>query len=125
MKITSFNPMIVTEKSEEIIAFFEELGFEKKHKKKSTDNEEIYNTILEDSNSFKLDIIQTNELPQGKDIMAIRINVDDFDEAYAFLLERGFKNIHGDKISDTGTSRTAILLSPSGFAIDLLQHIKE
>ena len=31
MKITSFNPLIVTSDSESIIKLFEELGFEKKH----------------------------------------------------------------------------------------------
>lgn len=33
MKITSFNPMIVTKKPEEAIALFEALGFERHHHK--------------------------------------------------------------------------------------------
>ncbi len=33
MKITSFNPMILTKKPEEVIALFEALGFERRHQK--------------------------------------------------------------------------------------------
>ena len=31
MKITSFNPLIVSKQAEEIVALFEELGFKKRH----------------------------------------------------------------------------------------------
>ena len=31
MKITTFNPMILTPNADEVIKFFEELGFERKH----------------------------------------------------------------------------------------------
>ena len=33
MKITSFNPLIVTSKAEETIALYEALGFERRHVK--------------------------------------------------------------------------------------------
>ena len=33
MKITSFNPLIVTKDAEPVIALFEDLGFEKRHTK--------------------------------------------------------------------------------------------
>ena len=33
MKITAFNPQIVTKDPEVLIALFEELGFERRHKK--------------------------------------------------------------------------------------------
>ena len=31
MKITTFNPMILSPKAEDVIALFEELGFERRH----------------------------------------------------------------------------------------------
>ena len=41
MTITTFNPMILTKKSEETIALFEALGFERHHQKSDeTENEE-------------------------------------------------------------------------------------
>lgn len=33
MKITSFNPLIVTRDAENVIRLFEELGFERRHRK--------------------------------------------------------------------------------------------
>ncbi|MBR3642632.1 MAG: hypothetical protein IKN57_03895, partial [Parasporobacterium sp.] len=79
---------------------------------------------MKDANGFHLDISKPDiSLPQ--DLVAIRINVDDFDEAYGILMKHGFKNIYGDNTVDTRTSRSAMMVSPSGFGINLVQHIKE
>jgi len=40
MKITSFNPLIVTTDHEKTIKLFEELGFEKRHTKDDLDGRE-------------------------------------------------------------------------------------
>ena len=37
MKITTFNPLILTKEADNIIALFEELGFEKRHNKEGDD----------------------------------------------------------------------------------------
>ena len=87
MKITSFNPLIVTKNAAETIKLFEELGFEVKH--------------------------------------TIRMNVRDFDEAFEFLTSKGFKNAQGDRITDTGSSKATMMVSPSGFAINLIEHIRK
>ena len=77
---------------------------------------------MKDENGFHLDISQPDmKLPQ--DVVAIRINVDNFDEAYKFLTDHGFKNFYGDKTVDRESSESAIMISPSGFAINLIQHI--
>ena len=60
-----------------------------------------------------------------RDLVVIRMNVDNFDEAYEFLTARGFKNFYGDKTVDRKSSQSAIMISPSGFAINLIQHIKD
>ena len=125
MKITSFNPLIVTKDAESAIKMFEELGFEKNHTSTVQDKgEDITTVCMKDSGGFHVDIAQSNTVPQ--DLTLIRMNVDDFDEAYKFLTDRGFKSTSGsDKTVDTKTNRSIMMVSPTGFAFDLCQHIKE
>lgn len=122
MKITSFNPLIVTAKADDTIALFEALGFSRAHT--TTDNNEVNYTScrMKDANGFHVDITENPRAQQTR--TAIRMNVDDFDEAYAFLTERGFKNTLGDKIAENGSSKAAMMVSPSGVSISLIQHIK-
>ena len=126
MKFTSFNPLIVTKDAETVIALFEALGFERRHKKAGINGEDIYDVRMryegEDGKVFHVDVTQAS-VPQ--DITTIRMNVDDFDEAYQFLLSKGFMNPKGDHTVDTKTNKSACLISPSGFAFDLCQHIKD
>ena len=125
MKITSFNPLIVTKDAESAIKMFEELGFKRNHTNTVQDKgEDITTVCMKDSGGFHVDIAQTDAVPQ--DLTLIRMNVDDFDEAYKFLTERGFKSTSGsDKTVDTKTNRSIMMVSPTGFAFDLCQHIKE
>ncbi len=58
-------------------------------------------------------------------LTTIRMNVDDFDEAYQMLISRGFKNYYGDQAVNTKTSKSAIMISPTGFVINLIHHIKK
>ena len=123
MKITSFNPLIVTSKSEDIIALLEALGFERRHKKTGINDKDITTVSMKDANGFRIDVTQVDQMPQ--DITSIRMNVDDFDEAYEFLTARGFKNAQGEKITDTGSSHATMMVSPSGFSINVIKHIKK
>lgn len=126
MKITSFNPLIVTKDAEAAVKLFEELGFEKQHKVSATENNgvEIVSVRMKDANGFFVDVAHASDLKQ--DLSLIRMNVDDFDEALAFLKERGFHNVKGtDETLDTRSNKSAMIVSPSGFAFDLCQHIKE
>jgi hypothetical protein len=54
----------------------------------------------------------------------IRMNVDDLEEAYALLSSHGFKAVDGST-SLTSSSRSVLMISPSGFGIDIVKHIKE
>ncbi len=121
MKITSFNPLIVSPKAEDAIALFEALGFERRHQKTGI-NGDITSVAMKNADGFQVNVAQVDKVPQ--DMTLIRMNVDDFDEAYAFLTARGFRNAQGDSVTDTGTSRATMMVSPSGFAINLAQHIK-
>ena len=124
MKITTFNPQIITNDAETVEKLFEELGFEKKHNPKGVGEYDVNAIRMKDANGFHLDISQP-EMQLPRDLVAIRMNVDNFDEAYEFLTARGFKNFYGDKTVDRKSSKSAIMISPSGFAINLIQHIKD
>ena len=123
MKITSFHPMIISENADAVIELFEALGFERRHKKTGINDKDITSVSMKDANGFHVDVAQVEKRPQ--DLMAIRMNVDDFDAAYEFLTARGFYNAQGEKITDTGSAHATLMVSPSGFAINLVKHIKK
>ncbi len=120
MKITTFNPQIYTKNAEPIIKLFKDLGFEQTHNKTGLDVE-FSTHRMKDSNGFHIDITQAPSTP--REITPIRMNVDDFDEAYAQLKENEFREAEGFGNS-TESSKYAIMVSPSGFVFDLIQHIK-
>ena len=122
MKITTFNPQIITKDAEPIVALFEDLGFEKHHNPSGIGELNVEGIRMKDSSNFYLDISMPGiQLPH--DVAAIRMNVDDFDKAYQLLTEHGFRNFYGDKTVEMKSSKSAMMFSPSGFAINLIQHI--
>lgn len=123
MKITAFNPLIVSKEAKAITELFEALGFEHAHKKTGINDENITSFDMKHPDGFRVDIAQVDQMPQ--DMTAIRMNVRDFDEAYEFLTSKGFTNAQGGKITDTGSSKATLMISPSGFAISLAEHIKK
>ena len=123
MKITTFNPMILSPKADELIRFFEELGFEKRHAPTvETGKSMVTSTRMKNADGFCIDIAGVYSLP--RDVQIIRLNVDDFEEAYNLLIAKGFIHASGN-IVETATNKSALLTSPSGFQFDLCQHIKE
>jgi hypothetical protein len=122
MKITTFNPMIITKDAEAVIKVFEALGFERRHTKENINDADITSVRMTDPNGFHIDVAEAHV---DKDISTIRMNVDDFDEAYNFLTERGFKNSQGERTTETGSSKATLMVSPSGFSINLVEHIKK
>ena len=123
MKITTFNPMILSKNAEEIIKLFEELGFEKKHQIDNIDNKDITSVRMTDANGFHVDVAKIHD--KDKDITTMRMNVDDYDEAYEFLKGKGFKNASGeDRAVESKSAKSCLLISPSGFSIQLTQHLK-
>ena len=122
MKITAFNPFIVSTKAEEVVALFEELGFEHAHTKEGI-NGHVTSYDLKYGEDFRVDVTQVDSMPQ--DMTAIRMNVRDFDEAYDLLVSKGFKDVNNGQATDTGTSKATLLISPSGFGISLSQHIRK
>lgn len=123
MQITSFNPLIITKNAAETIKLFEELGFEVRHTKTGINDEDITTVTMKNADGFHVSVTQVDSIPQ--DICSIRMNVRDFDEAFEFLKARGFKNAQGDRITDTGSSKTTMMVSPSGFTISIIEHIRK
>ena len=91
MKITTFNPMILSKDAENTIKLFEELGFEKRHAPTvDTGKTMVTSTRMTDANGFHIDIADVKSVPQ--DMTIIRMNVDNFDEAFEMLTAKGFKH---------------------------------
>ena len=124
MKFTSFNPLIVSKDAQSAISVFEALGFERIHSIDAEHNDGtlIKTVCLKDSNGFRVDVAQADDLKQ--DLSLIRMNVDNFDEALEFLKSKGFRTAREETL-DTRTNKSAMVISPSGFAFDLCQHIKD
>ncbi len=126
MKITNFSPLIVTKDAAALIELFEALGFEKRHKKTGINDEDISSTTLKYTNEDGKEFYMTvSQAPVPQDMASIRMNVRDFDEAYKLFLDNGFKNAQGDRITETGTSKSTMLIAPSGFTITVTEHIKK
>ena len=123
MKITGFSPLIMTNDSESVGKVFEALGFEKKHEKKDVTEKHDSGFRMKDAEGHSVSVAQVDRIP--RDMTAIQMNVDDFDEAIGLLTAHGFKNMRGDgDVIDTGSSKTAVMISPSGFAVNVVWHIK-
>ena len=124
MKITSFNPMILSKDADNAIKLFEELGFEKRHVPVTeTETGDVTCTRMKDATGFYVDIADLPDIPQ--DMTYIRMNVDDYDKAYEILTAHGFKNTRGDGAIETGSAKAATMVSPSGVTISLIKHIKK
>ncbi len=124
MKITSFSPLIMSNDAQSIAKVFEELGFVKQHEKKDiADTNHSGGFRMKDAEGHDISIAQVNHIP--RDMTAIRMNVSDFDAAIELLSSHGFKNMRGEgNVIDTGSSKTAVMISPSGYAINVVYHIK-
>lgn len=123
MTITSFNPLIVTQDAESAVKLFEELGFERRHTKQGIGEDNATDIRMKDANGFHVDVSQGS----GEWTM-IRMNVDNLEEAIAFLEARGFhraRHAAANKTIDTGSSRFNIMVSASGFILAVSQHIKD
>ena len=123
MQITTFNPMILSRNADEIIQLFEELGFERKHKVDNIDDKDITSVRMTDANGFHVDVARVESM--ARDMTTMRMNVRDFDEAYAFLKAHGFKNANSEEHTvESKSARSCLMIAPSGFSIQLTQHIR-
>lgn len=125
MKITTFNPMIITKQPEAAIALFEALGFERRHTKTEDGDIDFSAVRMKDENGFHVDVVTSEKIPSEHDLTAIRINVDDFDAAAELLKSHGFRESQAFGVHYTPSSKYAYFISPSGFLVDLCKHMKQ
>jgi hypothetical protein len=126
MKITTFNPQIMSKNAEPIVKLFEEMGFKKNHLKNDFTETNAIGYRLVNADEFKLDISQTdNEKLPADSLASIRMNVDNYDEVYELLVSLGFKSVYGDRPSNAPSSKNNVMIAPSGFTINLVEHIKD
>ena len=124
MQITTFNPMILSKNADEIIKLFEDLGFAKSHQVDNIDGRDLSSVRMKDANGFHVDVARVESMP--KDMTTMRMNVRDFDEAYELLKAHGFKNARGeDHTVESASAKSCLMISPSGFSIQLTQHIRK
>ena len=123
MQITTFDPIIVTNNFDQVVSLFEALGFEKKHAPvTNTGKRDVRSFRMKHPEGYHVDVADT-PVPE-RDRTYIRMNVDNFDEAYDIFMAHGFTNTRGNGTLDTKSAREATLVSPSGFTLALVQHIK-
>jgi len=123
MKITTFNPQILTTDPEPVIELFQELGFEQTHNKAENVDVEFSAHRMKNEGGFHIDIVEVPALQQT--VTAIRINVDDYDEAYELLKAHGYVDSPRFAPSTTASSKYAYLVSPTKTVIGLCKHIKK
>jgi hypothetical protein len=124
MKITTFNPQIITKNAEPVVALMQALGFEKRHNPTGIGELNVTGIRMKDANGFNVDVSEFDTMPADQDVMAIRMNVDDFEQAYQLLTSHGFKNFYGDKTVEMKSSKSAVMISESGIVINLVEHKK-
>ena len=122
MKITTFNPLIITRDPDAAIELFEKLGFKQHHLKQNISEIKTTDVRMKDENGFYVDIA----MGDGEYTM-IRVNVDDFDEAIEFFMSHGFRKPNHERAAktvDTRSSRYTMVVSPSGYILAVSQHNK-
>ncbi|MBQ6381778.1 MAG: hypothetical protein IJJ41_09325 [Clostridia bacterium] len=122
MKITTFNPLIITKDPDATIELFEAMGFKQHHVKDNISEIKTTDVRLKNENGFYVDVAQGD----GEYSM-IRVNVDDFDEAIDFFMAHGFRKPHherGAKVVSTRSSKYTIVVSPTGYILAVSQHMK-
>ncbi len=122
MKITTFNPLIITRDPDATIELFEKLGFKQHHLKQNISEIKTTDVRMKDENGFYVDIA----MGDGEYTM-IRVNVDDFDEAIEFFMSHGFRKPNHERAAktvDTRSSRYTMVVSPSGYILAVSQHNK-
>ena len=78
---------------------------------------------MKNESGFHVDVVEVPSIPQT--YTAIRINVDNYEEAMEFFKAKGFREARGFAPSTTASSKYAYLVSTSGFIVDVCYHVKK
>ena len=122
MKITSFNPAIVTQHPEDIIAVFEALGFERQHNNAGVGDKFVTSVTMKSPDGFRVSVTKNDRTPTDR--VLIHMNIDDYDEAVEFLESKGFTNISGAVTNDS-SFKACNMTAPTGVSFSVVKHIKK
>lgn len=114
MKITTFDPIILTNHFDQVVSLFEALGFEKKHAPVTdTGKRDVRSFRMKHPEGYHVDVADIPDIERDKTY--IRMNVDNFDEAYDIFMAHGFTNTRGDGTIDSKKRQG----SDAGFSLGL------
>lgn len=120
MKITKLYPSLAVKDPTEQLKFFKDAGYKIIHENKDVLEKGSIETTLEADNGQRIDIISTSKFEKEKH--AIRMNVDDFDEALERFDKNHFNIILGPQATDS--YKICVLESDIDTYIVLYQHLK-
>jgi len=121
MKVKSLYPIVASEKPEETIEFYKNLGFEIKHDAITKMGSHVY--VL-NCGDLEIEVMQAVSggpvtIPAG--LYGFRMNVDDIDAAAEELKQKGATIVAGP--IETNVGKNLILKDNQGINITLVQHI--
>lgn len=120
MKVKTFYPILCALETDGAIKELEVFDFEVKHDVENINDGRNENVVLKDENGNRADVIKVS---QGSTFVAIRANVENFEEAYAELVSKGFIDLFPGGV-DSKSAKSTMLRSPSGFMYLICEHKK-
>ena len=120
MNIKALYPALITRNVDLAIENMKKLGFEIVHSQRDIFSRGSIGYVMETKNGQRLDVVYTEM--EEQDLHAIRVNVDDFEEALPVFQTMGFEIFKGPKTNDA--SKVVLLKSPDGLFVILMQHLK-
>ena len=121
MKITAFYPAVITDDAEKVVEKMKKFGFNVIHQRIISPDEGVSEYVMASENNQRTDVV-CDPTASGE-LHAIRVNVDDFDEAVKMYGDEGFTVVKGPSVMpDTKNVRLA---APGKPLILLMQHIKK
>jgi len=123
MNVKSLYPIIVTDNPEETISFYEGLGFSRKHNMAAPAGPHVY--VL-NNGDMEIEIIENPKngpMNFTPGLYGFRMNVNDIDEAFNELKEKGCTIVTPP--IETAVGKNMMIRDDQGINITLIQHIKK
>lgn len=124
MKVTSINAALIGSNANAVIAFYEDnFGFKVMHRTDLIDGLAPLAAMftLENEKGVTYDVIQLDSAVE--EAVASRVNVDNFEDAFAAYAALGYAVAYGPAIIESAT--TALLCKNGAAPVLLMQHIQK
>lgn len=121
MNAKTFYPVILTPDSITMLESLEVFGFEGAHEKHGIAENSNDHFVLKNAEGLRVDVVETRTTPRT--FTAIRVNVENFGEAVAYLTSKGFKNLHPETV-ESKSSKSTMMAAPDGVCYLITEHVK-